>query len=131
MALRGRWVCGNRTLLMARFLHSWTNASGVDVTGFKESALCGACHRGQTVADELLACIGADGPGPRHVRSPRQGAPPTGQRPALFVRLRAGRRRPRSRSLELLGGLFRARPHVFSCGRDLTPRHEKGASHLR
>ncbi|WP_238697206.1 DUF6300 family protein [Streptomyces sp. E2N166] len=42
-------------MFRVRFGHSWTNAAGRPVEGFREAGLCPACDSGDTSADDLLA----------------------------------------------------------------------------
>lgn len=53
--------CEERTLLLARYQHSWTNDRGQDVAGRKEAVLCPACNNKDAAAAGLLALFADDG----------------------------------------------------------------------
>ncbi|SCG02599.1 hypothetical protein GA0115256_14592 [Streptomyces sp. DconLS] len=53
--------CEGRTLLLARYQHSWTNGRGEDVASRKEAALCPACDHKDPAAAELLALFAVAG----------------------------------------------------------------------
>ncbi|MGW4517895.1 DUF6300 family protein [Streptomyces sp. NPDC004393] len=53
--------CGERTLLLVRYQHSWTNRRGEDVASRKEAALCPVCNREDQAATKLLALFAVDG----------------------------------------------------------------------
>ncbi|MGW7572387.1 DUF6300 family protein [Streptomyces sp. NPDC054765] len=52
--------CEGESLLLARFPHSWRNASGEVVHGNREAVLCRSCDRGAQPADELIALFAVD-----------------------------------------------------------------------
>ncbi|MGW2698026.1 DUF6300 family protein [Streptomyces sp. NPDC001296] len=53
--------CGERTLLLARYWHSWTTGRGEDLAGQKEAVLCQTCDPQDQAAAELLALFAVDG----------------------------------------------------------------------
>ncbi|GAA2613661.1 DUF6300 family protein [Streptomyces tubercidicus] len=53
--------CEDESLLLARFPHSWRNASGDAVPGMREALLCRCCNRGEQPADALIALFTVDG----------------------------------------------------------------------
>lgn len=52
--------CDDEGLLLARFPHSWRNASGDVVFGMREALLCQSCSRGEQPADELISLFTVD-----------------------------------------------------------------------
>lgn len=52
--------CEGESLLLARFPHSWRNASGEVVPGIREAVLCRGCDRGERPADDLIALFAVD-----------------------------------------------------------------------
>ncbi|MFH8772036.1 DUF6300 family protein [Streptomyces sp. NPDC017958] len=53
--------CGEGTLVLAQYRHSWMNGRGEDVAGLKEAVLCPSCDHKEPAAAELLALFVADG----------------------------------------------------------------------